>query len=280
MQVKGCLAGLGASVYLALLLLDVERVILRAEACADCPVGQLGAEVHAWAARADRLLAPWGFSDRLTLLTALPGEPLYARPSWSASDPPLSRRDLFRLASRQGQIAAARAVLKDINEAHKLPGRERRRLLAVLPRMPETQHTQTCQPEDGFGWIELEGSCTACGVCARACPTGALSFLDEDDTYTLGFDPRLCIGCAACTHVCAPDALRLDQTPDLQQVFAVSDALVLQSGEFRRCKRCKARFAAVSDEALCPVCTFRSKNPFGTALPPALLGRSKSGERL
>lgn len=282
-QVRGCLAGLGATVYLSLAALGVEEISLRAESCADCPVGALSPLVAHQAQEGQRLLETWGLSTRLALVETLDPAELSERPSWAASDPPLSRRDLFRLASRQGQIAAARAMLKDYSDHSRTPGRERRRLLAVLPRLPQlpartadVPASPENTPPNGFGWARLSEDCTACGVCVRACPTSALTLdeteLDGQETFALYHDPRLCIGCETCMHVCAPEAIAIDRTPALRQVFGCQDAVLLLEGSYRRCKRCKARFFASADQKLCPVCDFRRQNPFGTTLPPALLG--------
>lgn len=282
-QVRGCLAGLGAAVYLSLMVLGVERVILRAEACAECPVGSLRNLVEQRAGEAQALLETWGYAGALALIQDLEETSLAERPCWPASDPPLSRRDLFRLASRQGQIAAARAMQTEYSDHSRTPGRERRRLLAVLPRLPQVQADGAACSADpgaavtnGFGWASLKAGCTACGACVRACPTRALSLedneLDSRETFALYHDPRLCIGCETCMHVCAPDVIMIDPAPPLAQVFGRQEPLLLLEGEYRRCKRCKARFYAVEDQKLCPVCDFRRQNPFGTALPPALLG--------
>jgi ferredoxin len=294
-QVRGCLAGLGAAAYLMALAVGVQRVYPRLEVCADCPVGALAGEVQEWVGRAHTLLEAWGWQERLapvwSLADALADAEAVERPCWDADNPPLSRRDLFRLAGRQGSLAAARALMMESREHARVPGRERRRLLSVLPRLalepvtspPASGMDDTGIRATGFGWASLRAGCTACGVCARACPTGALSFEDEEQTFTLAFDPRLCIACETCVHVCAPDVLSIDPAPPLASVLEVQEAQVLLQGEFRRCTRCRARFAVEGDEKLCPVCEFRSKNPFGTALPPALVGKKmmphKTGER-
>lgn len=282
-QVRGCLAGLGAAVYLSLMVLGVKQVTLRAEACGDCPVSPLASLVAQRAREGQALLETWGYSGALALVDDPHTADLVERPCWSASDPPLSRRDLFRLASRQGQIAAARAMLADYHDHSRTPGRERRRLLSVLPHLPQLGARKadfTPGPEgalpNGFGWASLKESCTACGVCVRACPTTALTLEEAEqdgcETFSLYHDPRLCISCETCMHVCAPEAIVIDQAPRLDQVFGRPQPQLLLQGEYRRCKRCKARFYAAADQKLCPVCDFRRQNPFGTTLPPALLG--------
>jgi ferredoxin len=52
-----------------------------------------------------------------------------------------------------------------------------------------------------------EATCTACGACARACPSEALMLDESDDAVALSFDPTLCTGCGLCAGRC-PEAGR------------------------------------------------------------------------
>lgn len=47
-------------------------------------------------------------------------------------------------------------------------------------------------------------ACTACGRCARHCPTGAISGPKKE---VPGLDPELCIRCGICRDVCRFDAI-------------------------------------------------------------------------
>jgi len=104
--------------------------------------------------------------------------------------------------------------------------------------------------------MEVEGKCTACGVCARICPTGALKYsASEDDVYQLSFACADCVDCGACRKVCRSAALRrVDAT--LGDVLD-TDAIVLREGTLRACARCGAKFAAEIDGELCFVCESR-----------------------
>ena len=46
----------------------------------------------------------------------------------------------------------------------------------------------------GRGWS------TACGVCARVCPTGALQMETAESGFQLIFSPQICIGCDICNQ--------------------------------------------------------------------------------
>jgi ferredoxin len=114
--------------------------------------------------------------------------------------------------------------------------------------------------------------CTACGVCARICPTGALKLIaGEDNTYQLAFTSAACIACDACVQLCEPAAL-MRTTATLDEVLS-SEVVALRSGTLRACTKCGAKFAAETGSELCSVCEFRRKNPFGSRLPPGVLRR-------
>jgi ferredoxin len=135
--------------------------------------------------------------------------------------------------------------------------------------------SMTVAPDwSGASWAMLTASaaCTACGVCARACPTGALRF-DRDASlrFALNFIPRSCVGCEACVHVCFPAALTVDHAPAFQPVFGDPAVYTLAAGELGECPRCHAPMAVRPGETLCSVCAHWQLNPFGSRLPP---GRS------
>jgi NAD-dependent dihydropyrimidine dehydrogenase PreA subunit len=267
-RVRGCLAGLGSETYLALAAMGIEKVSLRLDACAECPWKKLRTQIEAQVENARRLLVAWDKADLIQSVTEL--ETSYQRPLWEAQNPPLSRRDLFLMLSRQGQTTLARAIEKEGTPAGKQAGREHRRLANAMLHLPQPEAGKDVSLVGlGFGMLTVNEACSACGSCARICPTGALDFeMDKDSqVYSLSFTPQQCIGCQACLNACADSAISLDTAPSLEQVFGPKEPLVLRSGELSRCERCHAPFAARSGARLCPVCEFRRQNPFGSRLP-------------
>ena len=101
-RIRGCLAGLGVGTYLALAAMGLERIILRLDACASCPWVSLRDGIQTQVAQACQWLARWEKSALLDCTLTF-GE-WVERPLWDAKNPPLSRRDLFRMAVNQGQV--------------------------------------------------------------------------------------------------------------------------------------------------------------------------------
>ena len=265
-RIRGCLVGLGSGTYLALAAMGLEKVTVRLDACSECPWSSLKGQVKAQVETAKRLLFAWDKADFVQTVTEL--ETMCERLLWDAQNPPLSRRDLFVMLSRQGQATLARAIEKEGTPTGKQAGRGHRRLANAITHLPKPEVNLSLDGL-GFGMLTVSEDCTACGSCARFCPTGALEFEvnKEAHTYSLRFTPQECIGCQACLHICADSAVSLDSAPALGQVFGTNEALTLRSGELSRCDRCHAYFAAHPGVRLCPNCEFRQKNPFGSRLP-------------
>ncbi|GIG34772.1 NADH-quinone oxidoreductase subunit I [Cellulomonas pakistanensis] len=137
--------------------------------------------------------------------------------------------------------------------------------------------------------------CTACGVCARACPQGALSLVDPgagSGTAPAGVggtgpsagagscggtgpgtgailrqDVAACTACGWCVDLCPPGVLRLVPAPAWAAV--VGDGLHdVARVVIRTCARCGSGFGGAGDARLCPVCAYRRAHPFGSTAVP------------
>jgi formate hydrogenlyase subunit 6/NADH:ubiquinone oxidoreductase subunit I len=122
-----------------------------------------------------------------------------------------------------------------------------------------------------FAWISVSEACTACGVCARICPTSALQFgkFAGETAFQLTFQAAKCVGCDMCVHVCGPAAMNLDHDPTFARIFS-QENVIIRSGWLIKCKKCGELTVALPGVELCPVCEFRRTHPFGSMLPPGL----------
>jgi ferredoxin len=273
-QIRSCLAGLGTGAYLILTAVGVEQVITRIDACAQCPWGSLVSQIEKQVKQAQKMLAPWDLTEAIKTLPSEETTNLVERPLWDADNPPLSRRDLFRMASRQGQLAAARVLMEDKGTTPKSPSHDRKRSLNALKHFSLQEFGNGKFPLEGFDCAKISVSedCTACGVCARTCPTGALQFIvDAEIKYQLKFSLGMCIDCEICVPICAVNAISISHDPTFEELLKPKDEyIVLQEGELVECDRCRTLIAKRPGTNLCPMCEHRLKHPFGSTLPPGM----------
>ncbi len=266
-QLRGCLAGLGSAAYLSLSALGMEQVILRMDACTECRWAGLQSQIEHQARTAADFLGAWGRRDQLVSIENVK-KPV-ERPFWNAKNPPLSRRDLFRMLGRQGQMAMARAMENEPQAAEKLPGRERRRMLNAIAHLPSPD-TYPGLHLEGFAMVKVSEACTACGACDKGCPASALHFEKNEEarTFSLSFSPQTCIDCGLCEGFCVPAAITVESAPSFEQVFGSGEPVLLQSGNLVRCEHCRTWMAERPGRKYCDLCEFRRAHPFGSVMPP------------
>lgn len=274
-RIRGCLAGLGTGAYLTLSALGITRLISRTDACHACKWQSLHSEIHDQTEQASRFLAAWGKKDMVVCSDKLDAP--IERVIWNAKNPPVSRRDLFRLLARQGQVAMARAMENGVAAAERKWGRDRLRLLSAVSHLPEPLASADLHGF-GFATLTISNECTACGACGKACPTQALTFVKNEDaqTFSISFSAKDCIDCGVCDHVCLPDAITFNHTPTFEEVFGVKEAVVAVSGSMVRCERCRSWMVKREGVKYCTLCEYRRTHPFGSLMPKKLVKEARS----
>lgn len=97
-----------------------------------------------------------------------------------------------------------------------------------------------------------ESTCTACQMCYRVCPTGALS--SDMRNSKIDFDPFMCIKCHICHDVCEPDSISVSPSYDIKEFFEPK-VQNLATFRVRRCDECNMVFSTNSDDTLCYRCS-------------------------
>lgn len=98
--------------------------------------------------------------------------------------------------------------------------------------------------------------CTACEMCYRICPTGAL--ISDTRNAKINFDPFLCVKCHLCHDVCQPNALTLSPSYNLKEWYAPK-VHTLISFVVRRCDECGATFSTNHGGKLCRRCALEEE---------------------
>ena len=96
-----------------------------------------------------------------------------------------------------------------------------------------------------------EELCTACQMCYRVCPTGALT--SDVKNSKIDFDPFLCIKCSICHDVCEPNAITLSSSYNIKEFFEPTVQNLI-SFKVRRCDECNVIFSTNGTERLCYRC--------------------------
>lgn len=168
--------------------------------------------------------------------------------------PPLTRRQLFLLPQRSEVALPEPGSTEHERELFALEQLAGAPISPMVRSLPATSATLS------------SSGCTACGVCARACPEAALVIERADDTFTLRESLRACVDCGECIRLC-PEKV-LVRTGTAMWADLIDDrSIIVEQGPARTCARCRTNFRPQGDEAHCPTCTFRLANPFGSSLP-------------
>ena len=182
------------------------------------------------------------------------------------------RRDFFRAFNIKGAIKSKRdferkvetstderlehsvSALDTARMRQKELGDKRKILFTALKRLekPSVYHVIDAG-EVSFTSQKLldPEACTACQMCYRICPTGALS--SDMKNSKIDFDPFLCIKCQLCHDVCEPDAITLSPSYNMKEFFEPS-VQNLVSFKIRNCNECGAPYAVIGNSPLCHRC--------------------------
>lgn len=269
-RLPGCVHAIPVSGYLELALAGATTVRLIAGTC--CTVGAEPAELG----DARTLLT----GHRPTVLTADPvGRRRVrlhrAQPVPSAATLPLPRRALFapialtRLPYRpHSERERLLGALDELGEAAPLPVPA---VAAAAAAVAADESRLSSEPPSG-ALLSATG-CTACAVCVKGCPSGALALTGGPTVLTLTQDAARCTDCPECVRLCPEDALSRVRSltwEDLRDRAVRPLATVAAV----TCARCGQAVAVThAEHGLCPVCAYRREQPFGSTLPPHLAHR-------
>ena len=218
--------------------------------CADCASGGAQHPARQSVGHAASLMHEAGAPDsRLPRLELRPlGVDRMHRPH---ADPMLGRRRSRRsfFAALAGADASAPAGV-----ARPRPQRsaERQRTLEALQVLVTRYHGR--MPTALFHRVEVRASCRGHGVCAAACPTGALVRYRDSSAQSSGvaYDNSACIACGECAAVCPEQAIAIHcGAGDVAQGLRRLNRL-----RQRECPDCGTRFALRDgeDESRCANC--------------------------
>jgi ferredoxin len=98
--------------------------------------------------------------------------------------------------------------------------------------------------------------CSACGLCARFCPTGALAFVQNEDQFGLLLQSRLCLGqaCDICRLACPEEAVSTSPVSPAIDLLKKKPRPLLK-GDLTTCQKCGQPIAMRTEHpTLCFAC--------------------------
>ncbi len=253
---KRCLASLSVARLLELSDGGERTLWLDDSPCAGCPLGQAQPTIARTATAANRLLQAFGRPAAIRTHRSNPdalNDVPTLRPVIDGDQPALSRRSFFGALGQLTRRTVATVIAESLPTSppdnsqipvdQRLPYRippSRGQLLRQLKRlgMPADECIET--ESIPFAAILADGdACSACRLCARFCPTGALSFAADTESFVLYFKAAICIDCGICTVACPEDAVRFG--PQMAVTALVdNEPQPLVAGELAACTRCGA----------------------------------------
>ncbi len=244
---RACLASLGVDALLELWLMRRASTTLTCGDCGLCGKGDDGKMIRQTVELANAIIASSADAPKIQPFTISQRQSVEKRITGSTDAATVSRRDFFGFLRGRGRTEKPE-TRKNTGPAQNKGKRNR---LAKLLRALKARGPLP----DGLvaGNIQGHGACTACGACARICPTKALSLTRKDDSCSLTFNGGLCIDCSSCIRACMPGFLK-KADPTLETI-AAPFPITLFNGAVGRCRRCNAQSAALSSQGYCPICT-------------------------
>ncbi|HIS39995.1 MAG TPA: 4Fe-4S binding protein [Candidatus Aphodovivens avistercoris] len=234
-----CLARVNEGLLVELAAAGVRRTVLVDGTCRTCKYRATGPFIDAAADEARTLIAAQGGAMEVQRASEFPAEALLED---KASLYGRERRGFFsrsrKRATEAGMKTAEVMVLKELGE--KMPSlrdrlkvsqtgampwmevHRRERLMDALDQMGAPVAGEVRSRQFGSVSIDVE-ACSACGMCAVFCPTGALKKSDEKPADRVGsyleFQLSDCVACNMCADVCLKKCLTVEPAVSADELF-------------------------------------------------------------
>ncbi len=260
-EVLPCLGALGAATLGLLASRGIPVVLAGASYCAKCSHGSTGAPALALNLDAARILRDAIGNEGWAAVTLADDNDASA----SATGHDDQRRQLFRrflspagrpippAGVQSAPLKAVRFARPVSTAGHELLQMlfEQRTAATPDPAKPALS-TLAHHPALFAARIEMLPGCTACEVCARACPTAAIEVKEFGIAWELTFQQWCCVGCGLCVEACQPRVLRY--ADNLGGDPGGKDARALHALSKQRCSHCDRFFISSAPAETCPIC--------------------------
>lgn len=256
-EIVPCLGALDVAMLATLAANGVEVVLMGTHHCAKCLHGDTAGRMITSHLEAVAALREAAGTERWAELRVIKAE---AAGGGNVSHDP-TRRHLFRrFLGRPAEVVdeAARAIepqpapLKAVRFATPFSTVGRELLQRLFDRAGAGAPPLPLHDALFAARVEIAPGCTACEVCARACPTDALQIEESGLGWALTFKLARCVACGLCLEACQPRVLRYADAMD--NVSAAREAVTLHVFNKQRCRNCDRFFISSEPAEICPIC--------------------------
>lgn len=236
-------------------------------ACDECPMKRAMARFEHLLIRAGHLFTLAGAEQLTISVRRIPLQPPTRKYAARENG---SRREFLHAVGKKATDVMSAALPRTeqkatppvpANREEKPTSDKRMSLLASLRTLTESSQKQLLfipADEAIFGDISINSRCTACGVCAAICPTGALKMNKDQETISIHFHAGSCVGCGICAAVCRLSAIERSETVLLERLLAESEVQVFTATR-RECRICRLDFTGQGVDGICPLCVHRAQ---------------------
>ena len=264
-----CIAALSVEELLSLALFSKDEITLDIGPCADCAIAKTNLKIIENRAEEVNFLLEAMDQKKALHVSEVGFEEIQPQESETEA---ISRRELLskesikrvsqirqqflnRVEEGDDEIKSHEVTLADIAKIKQKSIPQRRSLLLMAfkrANVPEVFHTISIDDISFISQKNLdESTCTACQMCYRICPTGALSS-DIRNSF-ISFNPLACVKCASCHDVCEPKSITLKPSFNLTNFFVPKNEELVKF-DIKRCDECGVYFAYKGGEKLCARC--------------------------
>ncbi len=268
-----CLGQLSPALLIGSVMDGTEELWLNDSLCPECELRENHTLIKETLAITRGLLGAFGrkqsifsYQDSPSLLSAkrAGSTPMKLR----AGDTLYSRRDLLRSFSRgvaRELVETASTLTEDIFSTsatakmlvQHLPA-QRAMLAHLLPKLGKPSVDSLNLGSLPMAQVKIGNQCSACGLCSRFCPTGALTSEVGQGQGEFTFAQIYCIACGLCQKVCPSDAIELSSEISTSKLVQRKPEVLMRC-EMRPCAVCGTPCASKCAEPLCFVCAKKAE---------------------
>lgn len=164
----------------------------------------------------------------------------------SLIDEEISRRNLFKLVTKESRNIALKTITTIIDEDEQLS--VRKLLLKAIQKI-ETETIN--KPNIFWEYWDVSAECDGCGKCKSVCPGKAWKIENGDTSIRLYHSSGNCYKCGLCKTVCPKKAI----AEDMSEINDSLEFVLKREINLNTCKVCNKKFITDSKkDEVCDVC--------------------------